>query len=181
MTELTPGLRRPVSAGSWFARRPDRPYTEVGGHSMVLVPERRMAYEIAPGARGLWAALGDRPLGELVAALDPDRPPLEYVELVRRWRALGLVEERAVLAAQRRAANDQPTSVAGSSLTWRRLESAGAAVPAGDDALEWFSVLLRWVADDDLHRPGLADAIAEMAEQPDLCTALAARLCDLRG
>ncbi len=90
--------RAPISARSRLGRRPDRPYTEVDGHPVVIVPERRACYRIAPAALALWAALDGRPLGQVVDGLGPEadrHPLLDYVELVRRWRALGLVDECA--------------------------------------------------------------------------------------
>jgi hypothetical protein len=171
------GRRRPVSLESRFTRRADRPYTEVAGHSMVLVLERRSAYEIAPGALALWASLGDRTLGDLITDLDPNRPALDYLEVVRRWRALGLIEERDVLGVEGQTVDDTngPASVA--ELRWRSPDPAGPVPPSNDDPLEWFAFLLGWVADEDLYRPGLADALAALAEQPDGRAELAARLC----
>ena len=101
---MTHRAEPPSVPGSSCAGGTGRPYTEVGGHSMVLVPERRMCVEIAPGALALWGALGDRTLAAVLADLPapPELrpPPDEAVEVVRRWRALGLIEERAVLGVE---------------------------------------------------------------------------------
>ncbi len=148
---------------------------------MVLVPERRVAYEIAPGALALWAALGDRTLGDLIADLDPGRPAHDYLEVVRRWRALGLVEERAELEGEPEIVDDTADPAPVHELAWRALGPTSPPPPSTDDPLEWFAALLSWVADDDLHRPGLADALASLAEQPDGRAELVARLCGHGG
>ncbi len=144
---------------------------------MVLVPERRMAYEIAPGALALWGALDDRSLGDLIARLDPNRPAHDYLEVVRRWRALGLIEERVVLGVEPQTVDPAPPA----ELRWRTPDPTSLDAPSHDDPLQWFGTLLGWVADDDLHQPGLADALASLAEQPDARAALAARLCGRDG
>ena len=123
--------RRPVSLRSRFVRRPDRPYTEVAGRSLVVVPSGHAAYELAPAAVALWAALDDRPLGELVASRPPDQPPVAYLELVRRWRALGLVEERTALAG---LDTDPGVEATGPPATVRlhgRAEAAGVVLVVG--------------------------------------------------
>jgi hypothetical protein len=181
VTDPTRPGRQPITVRSWFVRRPGRPYTEVAGHSVVVVPERRVAYEIAPAALRLWATLAHRPLGDLIADLDPDRAPVEYLELVRRWRALGLVEERAVLDGDPTSLGPEQEPEPLPELTWRAVGSRGPAPPTDDDPLAWFEALLGWVAEADLHRPGMADALATMAEQPEARAALAARLCGPRG
>lgn len=107
--------RAPVNARSRFRRLPDRPYTEVAGHPVVVNLERRTCVPLSPAGVALWAALDGRPLDDLVApavgagATDapgapgaPDRSDASdllpaCIELLRRWRAFGLIEEDAVL------------------------------------------------------------------------------------
>jgi hypothetical protein len=94
MSHVTDAGRAPVNARSRFRRLPGRPYTEVAGQPVVVNLERRMCVPLSPAAVALWAALDGRPLHDLVAAADllP-----ACIELLRRWRAFGLIEEDAVL------------------------------------------------------------------------------------
>jgi hypothetical protein len=175
--------RAPISRASELGRRPGRPYSEVAGHAVVVIPERRSFIELAPGSVALWAGLDGRPLADVVAELGPPGGPTiamtEAIELARRWRALGLVEEGSVLAAAGAAALGPLDASDESSprppLSWRASSAESADAPDRDDALAWFGALLSWVSDQDLAEPGVADALAELAEEPDLCREVAAR------
>lgn len=91
--------RRPLSLGSKLARRPGQAYTEVDGHPVVVGPEPGRFTELAPATLALWAALDGRPLDEVAAAVDPDlgRGRVGTVDVCRRLRALGLIDDVAVL------------------------------------------------------------------------------------
>jgi hypothetical protein len=182
--------RAPISPASELCRRPRRPYSEVDGHAVVVIPERRAFVELPPRAVALWAALDGRPLAAVVGGLtsrtgDPVIATAEAIELVRRWRALDLVEERAVLGAEGGGADDEPELArldpdaeppSAPRLEWRTPSTAEAPSPDEDDAVAWFGALLSWVSDDDLAAPGLADALAGLAERPDARRQVAARL-----
>lgn len=100
MAPAAPAGRAPVSPRSRFFRRPDRPYTEVDGRPVVIHPDRRTFYELTPAATAVWASLDGRSVRELATSITTSTgsdPVLSCVELVRRWRALGLIEECTVL------------------------------------------------------------------------------------
>jgi hypothetical protein len=181
---------------------------------VVLVPHRRRFHVLAPAAAGLWGSLDGRPLDEVVAGLTgtdearrPDRsgdPMLACVEMLRRWRALGLVEEcggrhggsaephripapRATISFRASAADAGATLVVGATADQRVTvrvrppQVVGAGVPLTGvreviqtpaptmvegpiGVLDVFGALLEGVVEDEVVDPGLADALAGLAE-----------------
>lgn len=136
--------RTPVSGRSRFRRLAGRPYTEVDGQPVVVNLERRTCIPLSPSAVALWAALDGRPLADLVVAGEPGTPdPLPAcVELLRRWRALGLIEEDEVIDDESGAHPvDAPARCATVSLR-ARAAASGAVLVVGPDVTDVATITL---------------------------------------
>ena len=155
---MTVAGRAPVNGRSRFRRLPDRPYTEVAGQPVVVNLERRTCVPLSPAAVALWAALDGRALEELVARADepgahgepgahvehgrPDAadPLPAYRELLRRWRAFGLIEEDGVVDAAP-APDPVATPARRATVTLRaRATASGSVLLVGPDLTDLATV-----------------------------------------
>jgi hypothetical protein len=108
-------------------------YSEIGGSPVLWEPVTRVLHELTPAGAGLWASFDGRTLAEIVAgaagSMAPDdriRFEREAVEVVRRLRAVGLVEDLGDGSPPR---DDGSTGVPPSVV---RLLGRPAAVPTTD-------------------------------------------------
>jgi hypothetical protein len=138
--------RAPVSERSRFGRLPAHPYTEVDGHPVVLALDRRRFHVLTPAGARLWGALDGRPLGEVVDDLaGPGTDPrAEGIELIRRWRALHLVEEGLAGDEAVDDLGDDAAASAMASVSFRGVAAdSGAILRVGERADERPTVSLR--------------------------------------
>lgn|GEM_PF-2978942 len=98
--ERGPRLLEPVGLGSRVGPCPGVRYSEIDGSPVLWEPATRVLHELTPAGAGLWASFDGRTLAEIVddatgsmMAGERARFEREAVEVVRRLRAVGLVED----------------------------------------------------------------------------------------
>ena len=104
---------------------------------MLCDPEARAVHELSPGAAAVWSGLDERPLAGHLSGLEPlDRGDL--IELLRRLRALGLVDDGG---DPRSAADPGPERAASPVTSLRPVELSGVRI---DSEIGVLVALERW-------------------------------------